>query len=98
MLDVVSVTYISLSVSATVCDALPVNTAELVVLSVSVALVVMWQSAIWFGDLVSGVIWSSCTSFELGTLSELVYVIPTFCLSDNRREKARRLSRIFLKL
>ena len=45
------------------CDALPVNTAELVVLSVSVALVVMWQSAIWFGDLVSGVIWSSCTLF-----------------------------------
>ena len=82
MLDVVSFTYISLSVSATVCDALPVSTAELAVLSVSVALVVMWQSAIWFGDLVSGVIWSSCTSFELGTLSELVYVIPTFCLSD----------------
>ena len=54
------------------CDALPVNTAELVVLGVSVALVVMWQSAIWFGDLVSGVIWSSYTSFELGTLSELV--------------------------
>ena len=98
MLDVVSFTYISLSVSATVCDALPVSTAELVVLSVSVALVVMWQSAIWFGDLVSGVIWSSCSSFELGTLSKLVYVIPTFCLSDNRREKARRLSRIFSKL
>ena len=35
----------------------------------------------------SGVIWSSCTSFyvifELGTLFKLVYVIPTFCLSDN---------------
>ena len=58
--------------SATVCDALPVNTAELVVLSVSVALVVMWQSAIWFGDLVSDVTWSSYTSFELGTLSKLV--------------------------
>ena len=83
VLDVVSFTYISLSVSATVCDALPVSTAELVVLSVSVALVVMWQSAIWFGDLVSGVIWSSCSSFELGTLSKLVYVIPTFCLSDS---------------
>ena len=65
VLDVVSVTYISLSVSATVCDALPVSTAELVVLSVSVALVVMWQSAIWFGDLVSGVIWYSCTSFHM---------------------------------
>ena len=58
--------------SATVCDALPVSTAELAVLSVSVALVVMWQSVIWFGDLVSGVIWSSYTSFDLGTLSELV--------------------------
>ena len=80
------------------CDALPVNTAELVVLSVSVALVVMWQSAIWFGDLVSGVTWSSYTSFELGTLSELVCGIPTFCLSGNRREEARRLSRIFSKL
>ena len=63
------------------CDALPVNTAELVVLSVSVALVVMWQSANWFGDLASKGTLSSYTSFELGTLSELVYVIPTFGLS-----------------
>ena len=53
VLEMVCFTYISLSVSATVCDALPVNTAALVVLGVSVALVVMWQSAIWFGDLAS---------------------------------------------
>ena len=51
MLELVCFTYISLSVRATVCDALPVSTAALVVLRVSVALVVMWQSAIWFGDL-----------------------------------------------
>ena len=51
VLELVCFTYISLSVRATVCDALPVSTAALVVLRVSVALVVMWQSAIWFGDL-----------------------------------------------
>ena len=47
VLELVCFTYISLSVSATVCDALPVNTAALAVLGVSVALVVMWQSAVW---------------------------------------------------
>ena len=68
VLELVCFTYISLSVRATVCDALPVSTAALVVLRVSVALVVMWRSAIWFGwfwGFVSGVIWSSCTSFHM---------------------------------
>ena len=51
VLELVCSTYISPSVSATVCDALPLSTAALVVLRVSVAMVVMWQSAIWFGDL-----------------------------------------------
>ena len=51
VLELVCFTYISPSVSATVCDALPVSTAALVVLRVSVAMVVMWQSAIWYGDL-----------------------------------------------
>ena len=32
-------------------DALPLSTASLVVLRVSVAMVVMWQLAIWYGDL-----------------------------------------------
>ena len=84
VLELVCFTYISLSVSATVCDALPVNTAALAVLSVSVALGgdVAIGYLVW--GFISGVIWSSCASFELGTLSELVYVIPAFCLSDKR--------------
>ena len=47
VLELVCPTYISLSVCVTVCDAVPVSTAALAVLGVSVALVVMWQSAVW---------------------------------------------------
>ena len=76
VLELVCFTYISPSVSATVCDALPLSTAALVVLRVSVAMVVMWRSAVWFGCLwgfVSGVTWSSCPSFHMMMMGEGPY-------------------------
>ena len=98
----------SLSVLATVSDALPESTAALVVLCVCQW---FWQ---WcggrlfglhvFGGSFSGGIWSSalfsCDFWVANVTSEkvLLYEIPTFWLSGNRQEKARKWSLIFSKL
>ena len=106
MFELVCVTYIF---PVRACDCLwclPESTAALAVLCVCQW---FWQ---WCGGRLFGldVFWGIFFRWDLvvlhsfhvifgwGTLSEIVYEIPTFWLSGNRQEKARKWSLIFLKL
>ena len=78
------------------------------VVRVSVVLAVMWRSAVWFGCFLGDLFpvgfgrlaLFSCDFWVANVTSEKVLVceIPTFWLSGNRQEKARKWSLIFSKL